>query len=326
MSSLPPQPEAGIKQFFLWALVAGFVPVLGLPVVWGLVALGWRRQASPAFRLWSRRLLALAVLDTLVAAACLHLGTTAARNKMERDEARLGVGLMSVDASSHAPPPLRLFEPSKQDEPVLPRELGLRKEWIGTGLAMVALLVLWGVGRKRGAGRRPLEVLAVLVVAGLGALATVRGLSALFGGPSRGVLLLGVWAQGLILLFAAGRLARRGAPGPDVAAGRGWGQTYLLSLGLLITLGMRTMMLMVWLSQVSSATPEQNMHPLVEMAREGPLGVWGWVLLAVPAALLAPVSEELLFRGAARAHPPARHHQQLRAADAGAKPRVSQGF
>jgi membrane protease YdiL (CAAX protease family) len=60
---------------------------------------------------------------------------------------------------------------------------------------------------------------------------------------------------------------------------------------------MRVLMLMGWASQVLAVSPEEGQHPLVRMAHEGPMGLVGWVLLAVPAVLLAPVGEELLFRG-----------------------------
>ncbi len=343
-----------------------------MPVVWGLVALGWRKDASPTYRLWFRRLVALAILDTLVAVLCLHMTMMGRQNpegaplsfgsrkvlgvitdpkypgpgvrlsevdergpakgaglqvgdvvhrvegqpvdsaealrkavqaskpgvvlhlEVEHEGVRREASLLPVDASALATPPRGLFEPVNSEEPVMPREL---RDGIGTWLVMGALLVLWLVGRRRGADWRPLGVMAVLVAAGLAALVTMKGLSALLGGPSRGAALVAVWGQALVIILASWLIVRRGAPGPEATEGRGWLQTYLRSLGLFITLGMRVLMLLVWLSLVLGALPNENQHPMMEMAREGPLGVLGWVLLVIPAALLAPIGEELLFRG-----------------------------
>ncbi|HYH99187.1 type II CAAX prenyl endopeptidase Rce1 family protein [Hyalangium sp.] len=364
---------AGGRQAFLSALVAGFVPLLGLPVVWGLAALGRKREPSPLYQRWYRRLVALAILDTVVAAAFFSMTLTTWRNmgrpppplappkalgavvdpnhpgpglrflqvdergpaaaaglqggdvvlhaqgqpvdsiqalrdvlqaapaggtvqlEVAREGARREVGVVPVEASSLAPPARGLFEPQPSGEPVLARDVW--RGGLGTVLAAVALLVLWAVGRRRGADARPLFVLGVLGVSGLGALATSRGLAALLGGPSRGTALLTVSVNALLLLLVAAVLVRRGAPEAPSPEARGWLGIYFASLGLLVTLGMRTLILMSWFSQVFAASPEQSQHPMMEMARQGPLGAAGWVLLAVPVVLLAPVGEELLFRG-----------------------------
>jgi membrane protease YdiL (CAAX protease family) len=373
-AQVPGGPEAVARQFFIWALVAGFIPACGVPVVWALVAFAWRRDASPSYRLWQRRLMALAIVDTLVAAAVLHMGATGregmnvsalpsasqrvlgvsldpeypgpgvrlaqvdergpamaaglrvgdvvhaadgrpveaveslreavrtaapgapVRLEVERDGARWEVALVPVAASSLAPPPQGLFEPWKREESVIPPQ-EQRKAGIGLGVASVALLGLWALGRRRGATALPLRVLASLAVAVLGATATMRGLSALLGGPSRGAALLSSWAQALILLLAGVLLMRRVTRGPKEEGTRGWLRTYFVSLGLLITLGMRTVMLLAWLSRVFSVTLDEVGHPLVELARQGPMGLLGWGLLLIPVTLLAPVGEELLFRG-----------------------------
>jgi hypothetical protein len=234
---------------------------------------------------------ALAVLDTLVAAACLHVSAMAWR----KEDVQERLLKPPVESSAPAPPARGLFEPQKPEEPKM-----IRDGWrggLGTLLAMGALVALWAVGRRRGADARPLHVLGVLVAAGLGAVVTARGLSALLGGSSRGGVLLSTWAQGLILVGVAAVLVRRGARGAEAPEARSWLRIYLASLGLLFTLGMRTLMLMVWLSQVLVISPDESQHPITQLARGGPLGVAGWVLLAVPAVLLAPVGEELLFRG-----------------------------
>ncbi|MFL5348531.1 MAG: type II CAAX prenyl endopeptidase Rce1 family protein [Hyalangium sp.] len=368
----PAGPETGARQSFIWALVAGFVPVCGLPVVWGLVAIGRRKNPSPTYRRWFQRLVALAILDTLVAGVCLHMAVVgrhdpesarlslgppkvlgvltdskypgpgvklsevkergpakgaglqvgdvvhqvdgqpidssealrkavqaakpgvALQVEVEHEGARREVRLLPVEASALDPAPRGLFEPVNPEEPVMPREL---RNWIGMWLVMGALLALWGVGRRRGADWRPLGVMAVLVAAGLGSLVTMKGLSALLGGPSRGAALVSVWVQALVIVLVSWLIVRRTAPGTEAPAGQGWFRTYLVSLGLFITLGMRVLMLLVWFSQVAGVLPNQNQHPMMEMAREGPLGALGWVLFIIPAALLAPVGEELLFRG-----------------------------
>lgn len=352
--------------------MAGFVPVCGLPVVWGLVAIGRRRDASPTYQRWFRRLLALAVLDALVAVVCLHMALMGQQNpkepplpfgprmvlgvitdpkypgpgvrliqvdergpakgaglqvgdvvhrvegqpvdsaaalrqavqasqpgvalrvEVEHEGVRREVSLLPVKDSALAPRPRGLFEPVDPAEPVMPREL---RNWVGSCLVMGALLVLWLVGRRRGGDWRPLGVVAVLVVGGLAALVTMKGFSALLGGPSRGTALVAVWGQALVIVLASWLLVKRSASGTGTPEGRSWFKTYLVSLGLFITLGIRVLMLLVWLSQVLGELPNQNQHPMMEMAREGPLGVLGWVLFIIPAALLAPIGEELLFRG-----------------------------
>lgn len=306
MSELPPPPaspeapppardqggsEAEGRLAFIWALVAGVVPVCGLPVVWGLAALGRRRGASPSYQRWHRRLVALAVLDTLVAVACLHVSVMTWRKEGVPER----LPSPPVEVPAPAPQARGLFEPREPEAPRRVREAW--KSGLGTLLAMGALLALWAVGRRRGADKRPLHVLGVLVAAGLGALATARGLSALLGGPSRGGVLLSVWAQGLILTGAAAALVRRGARGAEAPEARSWLRIYLAGLGLLFTLGVRTLLLMVWLSQLLAVSPDESQHPMTQLARGGPMGVAGWVLLAVAAVLLAPVGEELLFRG-----------------------------
>ncbi len=306
MSELPPPPavpkspppareqggsESEGQLAFIWALVAGLVPVCGLPVVWGLALLGRRRAPSPSYQRWYRRLVALAVLDTLVAVACIHVSSMAWR-KVDAPER---LQSPTVESSAPAPQSRGLFEPLKPEEP-----LSTRSGWksgLGMLLAMGVLLALWALGRRRGADERPLQVVGVLVAAGLGALVTAQGLSALLGGPSRGGVLLSVWAQCLILVGLAAALVRRGAPGAETPEARPWFPIYVASVGLLITLGVRTLMLMVWVTQLLVVSPDESQHPITQLARAGPLGAVGWVLIAVPAVLLAPVGEELLFRG-----------------------------
>lgn len=373
--SEPPRDsaEAGIRQFLLWALVAGIVPVFGLPVVLGLTLLGRRPEAGPSYQRVYRRLVALAVLDIVVAAASLglsaksrnppvlpekllaaprvlgigvdpeypgpglrlmqvdergpaaaaglHVGEvvlqaegqpvsssqalrdriqaqppgTPVRLEVESGGARREVSLLPVDASLLPTLPRGLFEPMPEGSPVLTRDVW--KSALGAVLPVVALLGLWAVGRRRGADTRPLLALAALALSGLAALGVGRGLSALLGGPSRGVVLLsGVVNAGVLLLVAA-VLVRRAAASAEAPAPHGWLRVYFSSVGLLITLGVRAMLLVSAVSQVLGALPDQNQHPMVEMARQGPMGLLGWSLLVVPAALLAPVGEELLFRG-----------------------------
>jgi hypothetical protein len=306
MSELPPPPatpkspppareqggsEAEGRLVFIWALVAGVFPVCGLPVVWGLALLGKRSAPSPSYQRWYRRLVALAVLDTLVAVACIHMSSMTWR-KVDVSERLLSP---TVESSAPAPQSRGLFEPQQPEVPLVTR--GGWKSGLGTLLAMGGLLALWALGQRRGADARPLQVVGVLVAAGIGALVTVRGLSALLGGPSRGGVLLSVWAQGLILVGLSAALVRRGSPGAEAPEARPWFPIYLASVGLLIALGVRTMMLMAWVTQLLAVSPDESQHPMTLLARGGPLGATGWVLLAVPAVLLAPVGEELLFRG-----------------------------
>jgi membrane protease YdiL (CAAX protease family) len=375
----PPSQEglspAGLKQLFIWALVAGFMPCFGLPLVWGGALFAWRASGGPEHRRWKRRLVTLAIVDTLVAAAALHLGMVAmkkgeglapapsgpqrmvgiihdpkhpgpgirlsqvlegspaaqgglrvgdvvhqadgrpvqdfqalrevvraappgapVRLEVERDGARREVAVVPVEAASLPSAAEGLFEARKQEPPA---ELAfeLRKEWIGAGLAIGALLVLWGLGRKRGADVTPLGVLAGLLAAVLGSTATMLGLASLLGGPTRGGVLVGAFVQTLLVVLAAWGLFRRGAPALEEPGTRGWLHAYFVGLGLLVTLGMRTLFLLAWISQVLSTSPEDVQHPLTGIAQTGPLGPLGWLLLASSAVLLAPLGEELMFRG-----------------------------
>ncbi|MDY7229282.1 type II CAAX prenyl endopeptidase Rce1 family protein [Hyalangium rubrum] len=368
-------PEAAARLSLIWALVAGFIPCLGLPVVWALVLMGRRKEASPTTRSWHRWLVALAVVDTLVALASLHMALerkggekksglpTASRRvlgvrpdteapgpgvrlsqvfergpaataglrpgdrvhqangkpidsleslqevvrdtapdapvalEVEREGERWRVDVVPVEARSFAPPPRGLFEPLPEEGSSASSQ-GLRREQLGVGVTVVALLTLWFLGRRRRAGASPLGVLVALTVAVLGFTVTVKGLSAWLGGPSRGAVFLGMWTQTGLLLVAGWLLWRRGAGAPPEEGTRGWLRTYLISLGLLVTLAPRLMVCLVWLSERLSAPLETSQHPLIGMAQQGPMGALGWLLFAIPAALLAPVGEELVFRGA----------------------------
>jgi len=50
-----------------------FVPVVSLPIVWGVALASRRRAADPETRRWARRMLGLAAVDTVVAAAFVAL-------------------------------------------------------------------------------------------------------------------------------------------------------------------------------------------------------------------------------------------------------------
>lgn len=371
-----PAPELTARLFFIWSLVAGILPCFGLPVVWTLAAIGWKKDGDPAQRPWRRALVALAILDTLVAGAAVYMAATKASEtklgqvspagparvlgvnmdpdyrgpgvkvlrvferspaagadvrvgdlvhrangkpldepkqlqevvratppdspvtlEVEREAVRREVSVVPVDPRSFAPPPSGLFEPAGPEGSAGGASSSGR-ELIGAALASGALLALWLVGRKRGAtGTRPLQVLAVLALAVVGFSLTGRGLAAALGGPTRGAVLLGMWAQTGILCVASLLLLRRaGAPASGEGA-PGWARTYLVSLGLLITLAPRVLFTLAFLAVLLSVLPQDNQHPLVGLVQQGSMGTLGWVLLAVPAALLAPVGEELLFRG-----------------------------
>jgi len=136
----------------------------------------------------------------------------------------------------------------------------------------------------------------VLALAVVGFAVTGRVLASALGGPTRGGALLGMWAQTGVLCVASLLLLRRGAA-PSGEGAHGWVRTYFVSLGLLITLAPRVLFTLAGLSVLLSSLPQDNQHPLVGLVEQGPLGALGWGLLAVPAALLAPEGEELLFRG-----------------------------
>jgi len=370
-----PGPALSLRQLFIWALVGGWVPCFGLPVVWTMAAIGWKKEVGPGQRSWRRALLALAIVDTLVAGASLHMMATQAGSKLsreapratrmlginmdpdhpgpgvkvlrvserspaagadlrvgdlvhranatpintskqlqevvrdtppgspvtlevEREGARREVSLVPVEYRAFAPPPSKLFEPSQElAPPTVSPGPSPRGAPAGIILAAGALLALYIAGRKRGAGTGSLVVLAVLVLAMLGFWVAGMGLASALGGATRGGMLLAMWAQTGILCVASLLLLRRAGPQAPGEGTQGWVRTYFIGLGLLITLAPRVLMTLAWLALLLSASPQDNQHPLMGLVEQGPMGALGWVLLAVPTALLAPVGEELLFRG-----------------------------
>ncbi len=370
-------PELTARQLFVWALVGGILPCFGLPVVWMMAAIGWKKGAGPTQSSWRRALVALALLDTLVAGAAVHTAVTnSAKGKLaqvaptgparvlgvtmdpdyrgpgvkvlrvferspaataelrvgdlvhranttplngpqqlqevvrdtpagspvtlevEREGARREVSVVPLEYRAFAPPPPQLFEPSLEPEPSSVGPGPSPRGGVGGALGVSGvLLALWLVGRKRGADARPLQVLAVLALSLLGFAAAGWGLGKALGGSTRGGMLLALWAQTGLLCVASLLLLRRRGPESPGEGAQGWVRTYFLGLGLLVTLAPRMGMVLVWLAQLFSASPQDSKHPLVGLAEQGSMGALGWVLLAVPAALLAPVGEELLFRG-----------------------------
>jgi membrane protease YdiL (CAAX protease family) len=84
---------------FHWALAAVLVPVLALPVVWGLAVHNLRhRRDDPTQRRWAHRLVGLAIVDTLVAISLVASGLTGMQDALasETRGARIGAYVESA--------------------------------------------------------------------------------------------------------------------------------------------------------------------------------------------------------------------------------------
>src|SRR5262249_46294851 len=92
------------RRWFHVLIGAVFFPVLSLPLEWGAALRCWLRRADGENRRWALRLLGLAAVDTLVAAALVATAVTG--RSLDREPARpaprLVIGV-TPDASFQGP-------------------------------------------------------------------------------------------------------------------------------------------------------------------------------------------------------------------------------
>ncbi|MBM4375090.1 MAG: CPBP family intramembrane metalloprotease [Deltaproteobacteria bacterium] len=266
------------------------VPLVLAPLaVWrALARRGRSGERAPSARLWSRRLAVLAGIDALLVVVVV----------LAKVFGRAGV-------REAAPAPLPI-EPTSPFEPLFYVECAdMWREQLVTSLAPVfvgctIVAGLWWRARVRDPGHRArwglvLVPLGLAPVVGIGA---AQAACVAFGGWSTGVGLLGVLAQGAVMLLGGGvamRLARdelRLVLGPRLEAARttGLAAVYMLS-------GLARVAVLVF--ALSSLTPE--LHVVHDSGLEavvgGEHGLLGRGLVLLAAVVVAPPAEEVLFRG-----------------------------
>ncbi len=220
-----------------------------------------------------------------------------------------------VPAQALAGPRRALFEPTPG-----PALDGGSNQRLAVAFAAAAFLALWLFGRRKGATALPLWLLGVLVAASLSAVGAARALEALLGGSSAGSVLLAQTVMAATLALLGWVLLRKrpstslgvtgeGEPerpstslgvnggGASQRAGREPWSSYAISVGLLAAFTVRVAMLVTFVARVVFQRSDDAGHPLVELAGRTHLGALGWGLLALSACVLAPLGEELLFRG-----------------------------
>jgi membrane protease YdiL (CAAX protease family) len=336
-----------------------------MPLVWMAAVKEWR-SAGPDRR-WAGRLLALALVDTLVAVALIavaeqrdvpptapaaarrlvigvvpdpastgpgvRLGTITPGGPAEKVGLRVGDIIESVGGKAvsslaelqrevgHASPdaPLQLrvrrdrsvftveFEPVWSDQ-VPPQRRPLFQPdaaggscitsfggaWKPIALEIALLAVLAVAGWRGGAGAGVWFTLLALVVGTSGALVGWVAPCLLVGGPSAGGMLLSMWGTSLGLVLTA--LAGRGwVRPPPIVASRSVSSTVLLGAWYAVTGAIRVAIVVgairFFLPSTTQATPIDLFAPALQSG--GP----GLLVVAVGAVVLAPLGEELVFRG-----------------------------
>ena len=353
------------RRWFHVLLGAAFLPCVTLPLVWMAAVKEWR-SAGPDRR-WAARLLALALVDTLVAVAIIaltqqrdgsptapvaarhlvigvnpdpasagpgvRLGTITPGGPAEKVGLRVGDVIESVggravssldelqhevgQASPDSPLKLRIrrgtsifnveFDPVWSDQIPRPRRPLFQPDsaggsclssfggaWKPVVLEIALLAVLAVAGWRGGAGAGVWFTLLALVAGTGGALAGWLAPCLLAGGPSAGGVLLSMWGTslGLVLTALAGRT---GVQPPPIVASRSVSSTVLLGAWYAVTGAIRVAIIVgalsVFFPSTRAATPIDLFAPALQSG--GP----GLLVVALGAIVLAPLGEELVFRG-----------------------------
>ena len=353
------------RRWFHVLLGAAFLPCLSLPLVWMAAVKEWR-TAGPDRR-WAARLVALALVDTLVAVAIIalterrdapptapvaarrlvigvvpdpdskgsgvRLGSVTPGGPAEKAGLRVGDVIESVDgqavssfvelqrkvgqASPDSPLELRIhrgtsvftveFDPVWSDQMPRPRRALFQPDtssasciasfggaWKPVALEIGLLLVLAVAGWRGGAGAGVWFTTLALVVGAGGALAGWMAPCLLVGGPSAGGLLLSMWGTSLGLVLTALGGCRWARPLPIVAS-RSVSSTVLLGAWYAVTGAIRLAILLGALRLFFPSTPQATPIDLFAPALQS--GGPGLLVVAVGAVVLAPLGEELVFRG-----------------------------
>ena len=268
------------------------VPVFLVPVTWWLALRAHRATRSPQEGelqervTRARRFTLLAVLDTLIASLLLIA-------KLDGHAAPLGQPRVEL-------------EPTSPFEPLLGFDCGefWRDELVMTllpvlvGCACVAAVWLRSKWREPHRAARWGLVLLPLGLAPMTGLAAGHAACVSLGGWSVGVGLLGVLAQGFVMLALGGMAMWLARPELRVVVGPVLGAERTTALGALVMLsGLARVALLVF--SLWSLVPE--LHGIndagIEVILAGQHGVAGRALVLLAAVGIAPVAEEVLFRG-----------------------------
>ncbi len=357
------------RRLFHILLGAAFLPALSLPVVWIAALREWRRSGYGPDRRWAARILALAVVDTLVLAAIIvlagpgrdeipagrapvrrlvigvipdrtfsgpgvRLGTVTPGGPAAKAGLRVGDVIEAVDGeqlstfdelrdaildgSLGVPLELRIHrgesvftvevEPVWSDQIPVPRRTLFQAEVTGTSclgafgavpwkpiaLEVLLLAVLAVAGRHAGVGAGVSLTMLALVVSTGGALAGWLASCLLLGGPSAGGALLSMWGTpiGLLLTALVGRTWIRPLP---IVASHSVSSAILLGAWYAVTGAIRLTIILGAVQVFLPSTPHATAADLFAPAlrTEGS----GLLIVAVGAVVLAPLGEELVFRG-----------------------------
>lgn len=287
--------EAKVFNLTLAAIV---LPIVSWPLVLGAAMWARRRARITGSQTWAKRFTALAVVDGFVAVALIALlwfvpspaevGPAPARTSepgVTPGSEGLFTSLHPIDAGTcwEAATPQVAFDTSMI--------------WLVLALCFAGL-ACW-LGRKHRAWRVVLGALGVFVAAAAIGDVTRAGMCSATGGYSPGVLLVGLNVHGLALALGAYVLMRRVGDEPLLPALPA-AQVYAQSLYYAF----------VWLPRaviafwgvIGATMLLGQTHAPLDLFGQSDLGVSGTALLLLGGAVIGPIAEELLFRGALLPH------------------------
>ena len=283
--------EAKVFHLTLAAIV---LPIVSWPLVFGAAMWAKRRSKITGSRFWARRFMALAVLDGFVAIALIGLLW------FVPSPAQVGPRETPVERPTSAPGSEGLFtslnpidagECVEASMPLFAFDTSLI--WMALA-AFFALLAAW-MGREQKAWRLLGAALGVFILASVIGDATRAGMCAACGGYSPGVLLVGLNAHGLALALGGLLLMRRVGE-----------QRLLEALPPLQVYAQSLYYAFVWVPRAAIAVWGVigatmllgQTHAPLDLFQQAQLGPAGTALLLLGGAVIGPIAEELLFRGA----------------------------
>jgi len=212
-----------------------------------------------------------------------------------RDGAATTIRLQSVWSNEIRPPRQRLFQAEKTGRACVDWS-DFRWPWPET-LEVLALVALAVVATRHGSGAGVWFTALAIVGAAVGTAVVWQGACLLLGGPSLGGVELGLLGTtaGLGGVALLGRAAVRPPQGQRT---RDVGSTVLLGFWYALPGALRLVIVLATLRAFLPWNSHAGGSPIVGVAQavsatEGP----GFLLLALFAVVIAPVAEELTFRG-----------------------------